>query len=160
MRISGTLETGTHKVTSRLMWGNADIKWETSQQTNVGLDMSFFKNSLDVSMDFYVKKTSDMLLNMPIPSFGAFPNSPFFNAGDLKNTGFEIVVNYRNQIGKDFNYNVGLNMSTYKTEVTKLTSEYLSGNTSRTYVGGLSDVLGIQTNRNIPESGRDRQLCG
>jgi len=77
-----------------------------------------------------------MLLNMPIPSFGAFPNSPFFNAGDLKNTGFEIVVNYRNQIGKDFNYNVGLNMSTYKTEVTKLTSEYLSGNTSRTYVGG------------------------
>ena len=48
--------------------GNADIKWETSQQTNVGLDMSFFKNSLDVSMDFYVKKTSDMLLNMPIPS--------------------------------------------------------------------------------------------
>ena len=116
--------------------GNADIKWETSQQTNVGLDMSFFKNSLDVSMDFYVKKTSHMLLNMPIPSFGAFPNSPFFNAGDLKNTGFEIVVNYRNQIGKDFNYNVGLNMSTYKTEVTKLTSEYLSGNTSRTYVGG------------------------
>mgnify|MGYP002091718925 FL=1 len=116
--------------------GNADIKWEPSQQTNVGLDMSFFKNSLDVSMDFYVKKTSDMLLNMPIPSFGAFPNSPFFNAGDLKNTGFEIVVNYRNQIGKDFNYNVGLNMSTYKTEVTKLTSEYLSGNTSRTYVGG------------------------
>ena len=116
--------------------GNADIKWETSQQTNVGLDMSFFKNSLDVSMDFYVKKTSDMLLNMPIPSFGAFPNSPFFNAGDLKNTGFEIVVNYRNQIGKDFNYNVGLNMSTYKTEVTKLTSEYLSGNTSRTFVGG------------------------
>ncbi len=116
--------------------GNADIKWETSQQTNVGLDMSFFKNSLDVSIDFYVKKTSDMLLNMPIPSFGAFPNNPFFNAGDLKNTGFEIVVNYRNQIGKDFNYNVGLNMSTYKTEVTKLTSEYLSGNTSRTYVGG------------------------
>lgn len=101
-----------------------------------------------------------MLLNMPIPSFGAFPNSPFFNAGDLKNTGFEIVVNYRNQIGKDFNYNVGLNMSTYKTEVTKLTSEYLSGNTSRTYVGVLSDVSGDTTNRNIPESGRDRQLCG
>mgnify|MGYP001651377345 CR=1 FL=1 len=115
---------------------NPSLRWETTDMVNLGLDMSFFKNSLDVSMDFYVKKTSDMLLNMPIPSFGAFPNSPFFNAGDLKNTGFEIVVNYRNQIGKDFNYNVGLNMSTYKTEVTKLTSEYLSGNTSRTYVGG------------------------
>lgn len=116
--------------------GNADIKWETSQQANVGLDMSFFRNSLEVTMDFYVKETNDMLLNMPIPSFGAFPNSPFFNAGDLKNTGFEMVVNYRNQIGKDFNYNVGMNMSTYKTEITKLSSEYLSGNVSRTYVGG------------------------
>lgn len=116
--------------------GNEDIKWETSQQTNIGLDMGLFKNSLSVSMDFYVKKTSDMLLNMPIPSFGAFPNSPYFNAGNLKNTGLELVANYRNHIGKDFNYNVGLNMSTYKTKVTKLTSEYLSGGVSRTYVGG------------------------
>lgn len=116
--------------------GNTDVKWETSQQTNVGLDMSFFKNSLEVTMDFYVKETNDMLLNMPIPSFGAFPNSPYFNAGDLKNTGFELVVNYRNRIGKDFNYNVGLNMSTYQTEITRLSSEYLSGNVSRTYVGG------------------------
>lgn len=116
--------------------GNEDIKWETSQQTNIGLDMGLFKNSLNISMDFYVKKTSDMLLNMPIPSFGAFPNSPYFNAGNLKNTGFELVANYRNHIGKDFNYNLGLNMSTYKTKVTKLTSEYLSGGVSRTYVGG------------------------
>lgn len=116
--------------------GNEGIKWETSQQTNVGLDMSFFRNSLDVTMDFYVKKTKDMLLNMPIPSFGAFPNSPFFNAGDLKNTGFEVSVNYRNRIGDDFKYNVGMNVSGYKTEVTQLTSEYLSGSVSRTYVGG------------------------
>ena len=116
--------------------GNKDIKWETSQQTNVGLDMSFFGNSLDMSLDFYVKQTKDMLLNMPIPSFGGFPNSPFFNAGDLKNKGLELVLNYRNQIGNDFHYNVSLNMSTYKTEVTKLTSDYLSGDVSRTYVGG------------------------
>lgn len=116
--------------------GNPDIRWETSQQTNVGLDLAFFRNSLDVSMDFYVKKTNDMLLEMPIPAFGGFSNSPFFNAGDLKNVGFEVVMHYRNQIGKDFSYNIGLNMSTYKTTVTQLTSEYLSGNNSRTYVGG------------------------
>lgn len=71
--------------------GNPDIRWETSQQTNVGLDLAFFRNSLDVSMDFYVKKTNDMLLEMPIPAFGGFSNSPFFNAGDLKNVGFEVV---------------------------------------------------------------------
>lgn len=115
--------------------GNADIKWETSQQTNVGLDLAFFRNSLDISMDFYVKRTNDMLLNMPVPSFGGFSNSPFFNAGDLKNVGFEFVANYRSHVN-DFNYHIGLNLSTYKTKVTSLTSEYLSGANSRTYVGG------------------------
>lgn len=70
--------------------GNQDIKWETSTQTNVGIDLTILRNSLDLSMDFYVKKTSDMLLQMPIPSFGAYPNSPFFNAGDLKNTGLSL----------------------------------------------------------------------
>ncbi|MDR1200583.1 MAG: TonB-dependent receptor [Tannerellaceae bacterium] len=116
--------------------GNKDIKWETSQQTNFGLDATLFGNSLDMSIDFYIKKTKDMLLNMPIPSFGAFPTSPFFNAGDLKNTGFEFTFNYRNKIGRDFNYNAGLNLSTYKTEVTGLVSDYLSGSVSRTVVGG------------------------
>lgn len=115
--------------------GNQDIKWETSTQTNVGIDLTILRNSLDLSMDFYVKKTSDMLLQMPIPSFGAYPNSPFFNAGDLKNTGFEFVANYHNHIG-DFNYHAGLNFSTYKTKVTKLSSEYLTGAVSRTYEGG------------------------
>ena len=115
--------------------GNADIKWETSQQTNIGLDVTLFHNALDMSLDFYVKQTKDMLLNMPIPSFGAFPNSPFFNAGDLKNTGFEFVMNYRNHVG-DFNYHAGVNLSTYKTKVTKLTSDYLTGSVSRTYEGG------------------------
>lgn len=115
--------------------GNADIKWETSQQTNIGLDMTLLGNTLDLSMDFYVKKTKDMLLQMPIPSFGAFPNSPFFNAGDLKNTGFELVANYRNHVGK-LNYLVGANVSTYKTKVTHLNSEYLTGAVSRTYEGG------------------------
>jgi hypothetical protein len=72
--------------------GNQDIKWETSTQTNVGIDLTLLRNSLDLSMDFYVKKTSDMLLQMPIPSFGAYPNSPFFNAGDLKNT-IDVMMN-------------------------------------------------------------------
>lgn len=116
--------------------GNSDIKWETSKQSNIGLDMSFFRNTLSLSVDGYVKKTSNMLLNNPIPSFGAYPNDPYFNAGDLKNTGIEIVANYHNNIGNDFHYNVGVNISTYKTKVTKLTSDYLSGDVSRTYVDG------------------------
>ncbi|HBG41134.1 MAG TPA: TonB-dependent receptor [Porphyromonadaceae bacterium] len=116
--------------------GNRDIKWETSQQTNIGLDAVFFRNKVDMSIDFYIKRTKDMLLAMPIPAFGSFSTDPFFNAGDLKNKGVEFTANYRNSIGKDFNYNVGVNLSTYKTTVTGLVSEYLSGSVSRTYVGG------------------------
>jgi len=116
--------------------GNSDVKWEKDRQTNIGVDLGLFNNSLNVSMDFYVKKTVDMLLAVPIPAFGGFSNDPFFNAGDLKNTGLELNLDYHGKIGKDFNYNVGLNMSTYKTKVTKLTSDYLTGNVSRTYVGG------------------------
>lgn len=116
--------------------GNADVKWETSQQTNIGIDMTLFGNKLGVSTDFYIKKTKDMLLEMPIPSTGGYPNYPFFNAGDLKNTGWELAVNYRDKIGEDFQYTIGANISTYKTKVTSLISEYLTGNVSRTYVGG------------------------
>ena len=77
-----------------------------------------------------------MLLSMPIPALGSFPNYPFFNAGELKNTGFDISVDFQNKIGKEFNYNIGANISTYKTKVTKLISDYLTGSVSRTYEGG------------------------
>jgi TonB-linked SusC/RagA family outer membrane protein len=116
--------------------GNKDVKWETSQQSNIGLDATLLGNTLDITADFYIKKTKDMLLQMPVPAFGSFPNNPFFNAGDLKNTGFELTLNYRNKIGQDFNYNAGATLSTYKTEVSSLVSDYLSGSVSRTYVGG------------------------
>lgn len=116
--------------------GNSGVKWETSEQTNFGMDLTVLNNSLDITADFYIKKTRDMLLTMPIPVFGSYPNNPFFNAGDLKNTGFELSANYRSKIGDDFFWNAGANISTYKTEVTSLVSEYLTGTASRTYVGG------------------------
>lgn len=118
--------------------GNADIKWETSQQLNLGLDVALLNNHLDMSLDYYVKKTRNMLLQVPMPEFSAYPNSPWSNAGDVSNKGFEMNLNYRDAIG-DFNYALGVNLSTYKTNVTYLTSDdeyYLTGTVSRTYVGG------------------------
>lgn len=116
--------------------GNADVKWEKDRQANVGLDLGFFGNTLNVTMDYYVKKTTDMLLQVPIPAFGAYSNDPFFNAGDLKNTGFDMSANYNGKISNALSVNAGVNISTYKTKVTRLTSDYLTGNVSRTYVGG------------------------
>jgi TonB-linked SusC/RagA family outer membrane protein len=116
--------------------GNPDVKWEKDRQANIGLDLGFFGNSLNVTLDYYVKKTTDMLLQVPIPEFGSYANDPFFNAGDLKNTGFDMSVNYQGRINRDLTINAGANISTYKTKVTRLTSDYLTGNVSRTYVGG------------------------
>lgn len=115
--------------------GNSDIKWETSEQTNIGFDVTLFHNTLDMSFDYYIKKTKDMLLQNPVPSFGGYPNSPFVNAGDVRNNGFEFVANYHNNAG-DFNYHASINLSNYKTTVTRLTQDYLTGAVSRTYVGG------------------------
>ena len=79
-----------------------------------------------------------MLLQVPMPEFSSYPNSPWSNAGDVSNKGFEMNLNYRNNVG-GLNYNIGVNLSTYKTEVTRLTTDknyYLTGSVSRTYVGG------------------------
>lgn len=118
--------------------GNSEIKWETSQQLNFGVDLTLFNNSLDLTFDYFVKKTKDMLLQVPMPEFSSYPNSPWSNAGDVSNKGFEMNLNYRNNVG-GLNYNIGVNLSTYKTEVTRLTTDknyYLTGSVSRTYVGG------------------------
>ena len=117
--------------------GNADIKWETSQQTNVGLDAGFFGQALTFSADYYIKKTSGMLLQVPIPAIAAYASTPFTNAGDVRNTGFEATIGYKNSIGK-FGYSIGANASTYKTTVTSLGNGNapLYGSVSKTIVGG------------------------
>jgi len=118
--------------------GNSIIKWETSQQMNIGLDATLFNDRLDLTADYYIKNTKDMLLMIPTPSFASYPNDPWSNAGDIKNKGFELNINHHNTIRK-FNYSIGVNLSTYKTKVTNLTSDveyYLTGSVSRTYVGG------------------------
>ena len=134
----GTYTTGAFYNGKPAPWedaiANPDLTWEKNYALNLGVDLSLFRR-VNLTFDWYTRTTKDLLMSKQLNSISGF-GSILTNVGEMKNTGFEIVVNYRNQIGKDFNYNVGLNMSTYKTEVTKLTSEYLSGNTSRTYVGG------------------------
>ena len=99
--------------------GNAAIRWETSEQTNIGVDAELFNNRLSVTFDYFVKKTNDMLLRLPVPTYTGYPNAPFTNAGSVQNKGFDLAVNWRGQSG-DFSYSVGGNASMYKNEVTSL----------------------------------------
>ncbi|WP_192821815.1 TonB-dependent receptor [Rufibacter sp. LB8] len=98
---------------------NRELRWETSEQTNVGLDLSFFNNAFTVTSDYYIKTTKGLLLNPPVPGSAGLPIAPPQNAGSVRNTGFELALNYNGTIGR-FGYNLGLNGSINKNEVTEV----------------------------------------
>ena len=61
-----------------------DIKWETVEQGNIGVDLGFFKNSLTLSADAYIKTTRDMLMQNPLPGMAGYPTTPWVNAGSVE----------------------------------------------------------------------------
>jgi TonB-linked SusC/RagA family outer membrane protein len=92
--------------------GNRDITWETSTMTNIGLDLGFMDDRLEVIAEYFQKYTDDILLNLPIPrTIGVSP--PVQNAGAVSNKGWEIAVNYRGgaSTANSFQYSVGINFS-------------------------------------------------
>ncbi|MGO4292322.1 SusC/RagA family TonB-linked outer membrane protein [Chitinophaga sp. RAB17] len=86
---------------------NPNVKWETSEQTNIGFDAVVLQR-LNVTFDYYVKKTKDWLIRVPILAT-AGADAPLINGGDVKNTGVELGLSYSNSIGKDFSYTIGIN---------------------------------------------------
>ena len=99
--------------------GNDDLKWETTTQTNFGLDFGFFRNALYGSFEWYYKKTKDILVYMPGIGVMGEGSGQWINAGEMKNTGIEFNVGYRGNIG-ELSYDVAANLGTYRNEVTKL----------------------------------------
>ena len=98
--------------------GNDNIKWETTTQTNLGLDFSLFKQSLYGSFDWFYKKTTDILV-AGIAAMGE-GSSQWINAGEMKNVGVELNLGYRNQTRFGLKYDLNANISTYRNEITKL----------------------------------------
>ncbi len=95
---------------------NPDLKWETTEQINFGLDMGFLENRIAVSMDYFQKNTFDMLFALPVPASTGF-TSIMSNIGNIKNSGFEFTVDSRNLTGK-VKWNTSLNFSTLRNRVT------------------------------------------
>ena len=96
---------------------NQDLTWETSSQTNVGLDFALLNNRLNLSLDYYYKYTKDMLMDVPLPS--PYP-SIYRNDGEMSNQGFEITLSSVNIARKDFNWSTDLNVSLNRNKVEKL----------------------------------------
>ena len=112
---------------------NEDLTWETSEQLDFGFDARFLGGRLGVVFDWYKKTTKDLLLQVPVSPTTGF-SSQLKNAGTVQNTGIEFAINWRDQIGKDFEYNVSYNIAYNKNKVTEV-------NSSQKYNNGGNDLL-------------------
>ena len=114
--------------------GNDELKWETSEQTNFGIDGLLFKGRMNFSIDYFTKKTKDLLVNGTTPSLVIGGTTSPINAGNVSNKGFEFELGWRDNIG-DFSYGIRGNLATLKNEVTYLDPSLtrLPGSTFHTY---------------------------
>jgi TonB-linked SusC/RagA family outer membrane protein len=97
---------------------NANLTWETTTQSDIGLDAAFLNGKLNVTFDYYKKMTEGILLYLPIPlTIGL--NAPPQNAGNVENKGWELGISYRSAI-KDFHFGLGFNISNVNNKITSL----------------------------------------
>ncbi len=97
---------------------NEGLTWETSEQTDIGIDLRAFNSRLTIGLDYFKKITKDLLTPSSPPLHLGYP-APFANAGDVTNQGFEIEIGWRDVVG-EFSYGVNMNVTTLKNEVTYL----------------------------------------
>ena len=126
---SGTPNTGAYAN----IVPNPDLTWETSEQLDFGFDARLLNSRLGVNFDWYKKTTKDWLITGPmIAVMGTNPAA--INGGDVKNTGVELALTWNDRIGKDFSYNIGVNFTYNKNEVTRIAND-------NHYIDGPSGVL-------------------
>ncbi len=115
---------------------NDDLKWEESVQTDIGLDLSFFNNSLTFGMDYYIKRTNGMIIEMAIPSYVG-ESKPLGNVGDMENSGVEFEIGYKWNIS-DVHFSVKGNATYLHNELINLGNDtgYLMLDTIQGIDGG------------------------
>lgn len=115
-------ETGNTNAVPSISQANLrtrDLKWETTTQTNIGVDFTAFNSRLTVAMDYYYKNTKDMLMNVPLKGTGQAAEEIARNEGEMTNKGFEFSVSSRNMVGV-FNWTTDFNISFNRNKLTKL----------------------------------------
>ena len=122
---------------------NADIKWETQEQWNIGLDLSFLRDRISLVVDWYKKMSKDMLMQLTLPSImGTSGNAssalaaPYGNYGDIENTGFEIALNTKPIMTANFTWSSDFQISFNKNKL-----KSLSGSTALPGYGQWTDVV-------------------
>lgn len=120
--------------------GNNDLKWETSNQFNAGIDLEMFKGTFGASIDYYNKLTTDMLVVAPLPPSVGYASPPWINSGNMLNTGFDLELFYKQEYKKG-GFNISLNGGYLHNKVVKLDAPIVGGrvdtgvNATQTVVG-------------------------
>ena len=131
---------------------NPNLKWETSEQLDLGLDMRFFNNRLSLSVDYYNKDTKDLLISInPVPE--VYTNTTTVNAGKVNNKGFEFELGWRDNIG-ELDYVVSSNFSTLKNKVTYLYDDITRITSSQGGVDGTNNMVSTAFERGHSKIGR------
>lgn len=103
-----------------LTWVNRGGHWENTEQWSLGLDFGFFNSKLSGSVDAFIRDTKDMLMSVTAPAHVGNRLSATANVGQVRNKGIEISLDYRNSVGRDFNYSIGGNVSFIDNKLTHL----------------------------------------
>ena len=126
------------EITSSMQQSEASnniLSWETIRMTNIGLDANLFDNRLSLTADYFIKNTDDILLKVKLPDVLGV-SEPYQNAGKVQNKGWEIALQWQDQIGKDFTYGVNLSFSDVKNKVVSV------GNTADDFSGDQIRAVG------------------
>jgi TonB-linked SusC/RagA family outer membrane protein len=143
---SGTLPSGYVKTQQ----GNPNLKWETTKESNYGMDFGLFNQKLTGSVDYFVKNTTGILVTpgyLAVIGEGGYQT---YNGGSMQNKGIEAILTYDGQINKDLSFTVSGNIATYRNKVTYLppavVTAYPGNGTTKTIVGhSINSIYGYET---------------
>ena len=133
----GTAGLGTTKQTANgyvKVLVDPNLKWETNEQSNIGVDLGLFNNSLNITADYFTRTSKDLLLNQSLRASTGY-NYVYTNYGEIQNKGIELSINYKKQINKDWNFGATLTGSTLKNKIIKMGDDLFSVNGSTTNDG-------------------------
>lgn len=119
---------------------NPDLKWASSRQTNIGIDLGFANNRLSVIADYFVKEVNDMIMELPLPGTTGLRNR-MVNGGNVRDNGFELGLNWSSKSDKEFQWSVGGNMSTMRNKVLSLAGDVQDMNIEQTYRQMLNPIV-------------------
>ena len=142
---TGTLPSGFVQIQQ----GNPNLKWESSTETNVGLDFGFLNETLTGSFDYFVKNTKNILITPPIPGVLGEGQSEVFNGANLKDWGWEAVLTYTHRTSSGLTYSVTGNASHFVNKITSIPDNirsFFPGDANHNIIGrSPSSIFGYKT---------------